>query len=69
MAFTRRKLQIASADPWLIASWLGLLAIVVLAPRLALDSGLSFDEEMHRIYGDMILAWYRSQFEERGALS
>ncbi|HKP56652.1 MAG TPA: glycosyltransferase family 39 protein [Polyangiales bacterium] len=69
MAFTPRKLQIAHADLWLTASWLGLLAIVVLAPRLALDSGLSFDEEMQRIYGDLILAWYRSDFQERGALS
>ena len=56
------------ANRWLFASWLGLLVLLLVAPRIALDSGLSYDEEVQFVYGDLILAWYRSGFVERGAL-
>lgn len=56
------------ADPWRLASLLGLVAVLALAPRLALDSGFTYDEQVHVNYGDLILAWYRSGFEDQRAL-
>jgi hypothetical protein len=64
----RGRLLELFSNRWLTVSWLGLLLLLVLAPRLALDSGLTFDEELHRQYGDLILAWYRSGFSDRRAL-
>lgn len=64
----RRLWEKVVANPWTFASVVALVAALVLAPLLALDSGFTFDEDVQREYGELILAWYRSQFVERGAL-
>ena len=40
----------------------------MLAARLALDAGITWDEPIQRDYGDLILAWFRSGFHDRAAL-
>lgn len=45
--------------------WLG---AAILAARLALDAGITWDEPIQRDYGDLILAWFRSGFHDRAAL-
>src|ERR1700742_428932 len=47
-----------------VAAW---LSFAVLAARLALDAGVTWDEEVQREYGDRILAWFRSGFHDRSA--
>ena len=43
--------------------------MVVLAVQLARDPGITTDEIVQRVYGDLILDWYRSGFVKRDALS
>jgi 4-amino-4-deoxy-L-arabinose transferase-like glycosyltransferase len=40
----------------------------VVAARLALDAGITWDEPVQREYGDLILDWFRSGFHDRSAL-
>jgi len=40
-----------------------------LAVRLALDSGISWDEEKHLEYGRRLLGWYRSGFTDRSSFT
>jgi 4-amino-4-deoxy-L-arabinose transferase-like glycosyltransferase len=47
---------------------LGLLALLPLAVRMALDSGITWDEPPQLDYGNRVLAWYRSGFTDQGAL-
>jgi hypothetical protein len=68
MIHARRRLQELISDPWLFASWLGLSVLIVLAPRLALDAGLTFDEDVQLHYGDLILEWLRSAGRDQRAL-
>src|SRR5262245_62071263 len=53
--------------PWLGASWLGLALLCGLIAVFGRDAGLSYDEDVQRRYGDMILAWFRSGFEDYSA--
>lgn len=46
--------------------WLG---AGIVAARLALDAGITWDEPIQRDYGDLIVAWFRSRFHDRAALS
>ncbi len=52
---------------WLIASWLGLAFLLLLIALFSRDAGLSYDEEAQRTYGNLILQWYRSGFENTRA--
>jgi hypothetical protein len=47
--------------------WLALTAIAVVF--VFEDFGTTFDEDKHVTYGDMILAWFTSGFEDRRALT
>ncbi|HET8938513.1 MAG TPA: glycosyltransferase family 39 protein [Polyangiales bacterium] len=47
--------------------WLALLFVGALYARLALDSGVTWDEGVQREYGDHILAWYRTGFRDTTA--
>ncbi len=55
--------------PWRIASILLLLLVIPLAVRLALDSGISWDEEKQLEYGKRLLGWYRSGFTDRSSFT
>ncbi|MET0386145.1 MAG: hypothetical protein ABW321_09320, partial [Polyangiales bacterium] len=52
---------------WRRASWIALLLLVPSAVWLALDSGTTWDEEVHRRYGAAILRWFETGFEDRTA--
>jgi len=54
---------------WKLAAQLALLGMLVLAVLLARDPGITTDEIVQRGYGDLILAWYRTGFVNRDALS
>lgn len=56
------------ADRWRVASLVGLLGLGIVAPRLALDSGFTYDEQVQSDYGDLIFEWYRSGFKDLRAL-
>jgi hypothetical protein len=56
-------------DKWRTASLLGLVALLLLGCRLALDAGVSWDEPLQFAYGDEVLAWFRSGFTDARALS
>ena len=53
-------------DP-LAVLWLGLTAVAIVF--VFEDFGTTFDEDKHVTYGDMVLAWYTSGFEDERALS
>ena len=55
--------------PWRVASALVLLLMLPLAVRMALDSGISWDEETQIEYSKRLLAWYRSGFTDRSAFT
>jgi hypothetical protein len=57
----------AGLQSWKLASLVGLVCLVAAALRLAPDSGISLDEEVHREYGNLILAWFRSGFVDTDA--
>ncbi|MEY4582774.1 MAG: hypothetical protein RL701_7477 [Pseudomonadota bacterium] len=44
------------------------LCLSVFAARLALDAGVTWDEPVQLEYGNLILAWFRSGFVDRGAM-
>ena len=57
------------AGYWRVASTLILLLIFPFAVRLALDSGISWDENKQLEYGKRIFAWYRSGFTDRSSFT
>ncbi len=54
---------------WRVASALLLLLILPLAVRMALDSGISWDEIKQLDYGKLLLAWYKSGFTDRSSFT
>lgn len=65
----RVQRDLRKMGPWRVASLLMLLLMIPLAVRLALDSGISWDEERHLEYGQRLLMWYRSGFKDRSAFT
>jgi len=55
--------------PWRVVSLLVLLLIIPLAVRMALDSGISWDEEKQLEYGNRLFAWYKSGFTDRSSFT
>src|SRR5689334_10641487 len=53
---------------WQRLSYALLLAIGILMLLTFLNYGLTWDEEVQRIYGDSVLTWYSSFFKDRTAL-
>ncbi|MET0385135.1 MAG: hypothetical protein ABW321_04210 [Polyangiales bacterium] len=51
---------------WSVGLW---LLAGLLAGWLALDAGATCDEPIQKEYGDLILAWFRSGFQDAAALS
>jgi hypothetical protein len=52
---------------WIGLSWLGLLFLFALIVLFGTDTGVSYDENSQRTYGDLVLDWYRSGFKATGA--
>ncbi|MCI0437038.1 MAG: glycosyltransferase family 39 protein [Gemmatimonadetes bacterium] len=51
--------------PW-VPGFLALLAVMTVLIALTFDDyGITFDEPVHAVYGEHILAWYRSAFQDR----
>jgi hypothetical protein len=46
-----------------------LVVLLVVAPRLALDAGITWDEPAQLEYGNRVLAWFRSAGRDTSALS
>jgi hypothetical protein len=61
--------QAASDKRWILAAWVLWAALAVLMLATAHQVGLTWDEEYHRNYGDFVIAWYRSGFHDRSALT
>jgi hypothetical protein len=61
--------RLKAATPWHRSALVSVLIAIPIAGRISLDSGITNDEIVQRIYGDYILAWYRSGFSDRRALS
>jgi len=59
-AATRRWLRVTIVGSYLGAS--------VIAARMALDAGMTWDEPWHLEYGNLVLAWFRSGFKDRSAM-
>lgn len=53
--------------PWRFVSLVALVVLVPCTIRLALDSGISWDEEMQLEYGKKIFEWFQSGFSNRSA--
>ncbi|HKP61653.1 MAG TPA: hypothetical protein VJV78_33215 [Polyangiales bacterium] len=58
----------ALRDPWLAASWAGLVIVCALIAAFGQDAGVTWDEGFQLQYGQRVLAWFRSGFQDRGAL-
>jgi hypothetical protein len=58
-----------SRKRWLLATACLLLAYGAVGLSTFLDYGITFDEHWHAIYGDDILRWYTSGFQEDRALT
>lgn len=64
----RRARWIAGGDRcWHLLSWLGFVALLGLIARFGTDAGVSYDEDLQRTYGELILAWFRSGFSDARA--
>ena len=50
------------------ASYGLLLAVAALTAFTLLDYGVTWDEQVHKIYGDFVMEWYRSLFRDTAAL-
>ena len=61
-AFDRRRV-------WLLLSGVGLALSLGLVAAFGTDAGISYDEDVQRQYGELVIAWYRSGFEDGRALS
>ena len=53
---------------WRILSYLFLACVLVVIAATFLNYGLTWDEDVHRAYGERILNWYASGFQDRSAL-
>ena len=51
------------------AAAFALLLILPLAVRLALDSGISCDENKQLDYGNLVLAWYKGKFTDQSSFT
>jgi hypothetical protein len=58
----------ALRDPWLAASLGGLVGLLGLIAAFGQDAGVTWDEGVQLTYGQLVLAWFRSGFRDRGAL-
>jgi hypothetical protein len=56
-------------DPWLCAGLLGLALLLGLLARFGTDAGITYDEQRQVEYGERILAWFSSGFQDRRALT
>lgn len=56
------------ASIWRLLSWLLLGAMLILILLTFGHYGLTWDEELHRVYGDRILKWYLSGFRDFSAV-
>jgi hypothetical protein len=64
-----RPAIVTSADHrWRVAAMALLAAIAVLMTATVFDYGITWDEELHSVYGELVLAWFRSGFRNDGAL-
>lgn len=52
------------ARAWIVASILGLAALIGLALGFGADAGAIWDEEYHFIYGEAVLRWFQSGFTD-----
>lgn len=57
-----------ASRPWIALSWLGVVILFLLVVLFGRDAGVSYDEDAQRIYGDYILAWFRSGFTDQNAM-
>jgi hypothetical protein len=66
----RRILAVPRAlrDPWLAASLAGVVALCGLIAAFGQDAGVTWDEGFQLQYGQRVLAWFRSGFQDRSAL-
>jgi hypothetical protein len=54
---------------WLVLSWIALAAGVVIVCRHGTDAGAAWDETFHLRYGKRVLAWFRTDHVDTGALN
>lgn len=57
------------ANPWTLASAVGLLALLSCVAVFGRDAGVIWDDSLHLEYGNRVLAWFRSGFRDRSAMS
>ncbi len=62
-----RSWRLAGPWTWAFVGFFVLASIVMLATFL--DYGLTWDEEVQHIYGDLVLRWYQTLGQERGAVT
>ena len=55
--------------PWTVAFVFGFGLLAVLILLTFRDYGITYDEPLQAVYGEHILAWYRSAFQDRDVLS
>jgi len=64
--FVRARLTRPTA--WQLVAWLFATLSSLALFRMALDAGITLDEEVHVRYGEEILAWFSSDFTDERAL-
>jgi hypothetical protein len=65
----RQRVKVWAREPFRLASWLGMLVLVVASLRAAYEVGIVWDEEADALYGDHVLAWFTSGFTNEDALT
>src|SRR5512142_2332967 len=66
---TRAFAALRGLGVWRLVSLILLLIVIPIAVRMALDSGISWDEEKQLEYGKRLLAWYTTGFKDRSAFT
>lgn len=66
---TRLLFRGNAVSPWTLLSSVALLVVGLVITFTARDYGITWDEENHKIYGDLIIRWYTSLFADDAAVN
>ncbi|MHC4166272.1 MAG: glycosyltransferase family 39 protein [Planctomycetota bacterium] len=61
--------HVSIKKPWLLLFGLLLVSYLVIILSTFLDYGITYDEEWHSQYGEYIIRWYTSLFQDKNALT
>jgi 4-amino-4-deoxy-L-arabinose transferase-like glycosyltransferase len=68
-SYNRAAGAVSSEQRWKVVGSVSLVAISLLMLATVSDYGMTWDEEFHNTYGEYVLAWFESGFQDKRALN